>query len=303
MIRLLLLLVAFPLLAQPLQRGDVLVSTFRPTGASDYESKIVVYREGVFVRDLAVRTDSLFRETLALPDGSVLAATDDDIQRITGTTTTVFSQIFNPIYLSPTLSGDVVGTTGSKQPFRLASDGSIRSFRDTVIAREPGGNGIDVGPDQCTAYYFNGGAIIAWNSCQNTAPIVLGSPAFRPADSALRLLADGTFLGTYRVDTARFDSQGRTLRTYGIPGAGLGLDVDGTSFWVGAQGSLVRVDIATGAILSNTPVGAAVEYISVVGEPRAALQGAQPASIPTFHTFAFVLMAFCLFLVALRSLV
>jgi hypothetical protein len=99
-------------------------------------------------------------------------------------------------------------------------------------------------------------------------------------------LPDGTFLVAvilaegWRVVHVASDGSS-VIRTYQIPGNALALDIDGTSFWTNAGNFLLKVDIATGNILSETYTDFLIEGISVVGEPRAALASAATASVPT----------------------
>jgi hypothetical protein len=93
------------------------------------------------------------------------------------------------------------------------------------------------------------------------------------------VLRDGTFLvavvgrGVLHVGAA-----GAVIREYPVPGAyAVALDIDGTSFWTNAGNYLLRIDIATGDVLSETFTEFQIQGLSVVGEPRGGQ--ASPATV------------------------
>lgn len=290
-----LLLSVAPAAAQPLERGDVVVSS----ATSGAPSRILVYRnDGTFKRELASITPDIFRESLF--QRNLLHVPTQPRVRIFDPNGTALPAIEVPllVYLSPAADGSIVGASGSGELFHFNADGTLRYSRDTVILAEPRAHGVDLAADQCTLFANSGSAIVSWNICDNTSWRLV-SPIMPFFGTALRVLPNGSFLMAYRTDVALLDSGGNTIRTYGIPGVSLALDVDRTSFWVGAGGSLLKVDIATGTILQNITVGEAVSFLSVVGEPRAALQA---SSIPTMQPLMIAILGVALLVLAMRAL-
>lgn len=284
------------------EHGDVLVSTFTQTGMFTASSRLLLYDASpLFKRELAFSEVTTYRESLIR--GSVaFVATRQSIQRVRadGTFLSDFGGL-NAVYLAPVLDGGIVASNGSGQLFRFSGDASIRAYRDTVILNDPSASGVELSPDQCTVFYLTRTRIARWNSCENSAPVLFGES--RPGAftaSALRLLPDGTFLAAYVINVAHLDRDGRVIRTYNIPADALALDVNGTSFWAGAGSTLVKADIASGQILSLTNVGAAIDYLGVVGEPRAGLRST--AEIPTLSAWMVVLLAAALALIAIAAL-
>lgn len=284
------------------EHGDVLVSTFTQTGMFTASSRLLLYdTSAMFKRELAFSEITTYRESL-IRGGVAFVATRQSIQRVRadGTFLSDFGGL-NAVYLAPALDGGIVASNGSGQLFRFNADASIRSYRDTVILNDPSASGVELSLDQCTVFYLTATRIARWNSCENSAPVLFGES--RPGAftaNALRLLPDGTFLAAYLINIAHLDREGRVIKTYNIPADALALDVDGTSFWAGAGSTLVKADIATGQILSLTNVGAAIDYLGVVGEPRAGLRST--AEIPTLSAFIVGLLAAALSFVALTAL-
>jgi WD40 repeat protein len=135
---------------------------------------------------------------------------------------------------------------------------------------------IDLGADQNTLFYSNEGNTIAmWDVGTNTdlGVFTTGSGPFfakrvRPGSGELLVASGDGFV-------YRFDSAGNQIDSY-ASGIGavfaLNLDPDGTSFWTGALGgqNIIKVDIATGAILESWSTGVGQLYgLSVLGEIQA----------------------------------
>ena len=118
----------------------------------------------------------------------------------------------------------------------------------------------------------------------------------------MRVLPDGTFLvhgNSGPVRLRHVDSNGRTIRSYDV-GGGIALDIDGRSFWSGRACGLVRIDIASGVVLTvSEPYPGCVNGLfaaTVVGEPRAGLPAAlaPEATIPTLTPALLALLSLAL---------
>ena len=285
-----LLVAASNITAQPLESGDVVVTTgFLP-------SRVLVYRnDGTFKRELASNDRSFFRETLFhrgllyVPEQHTVNVFDRN-----GVPVTPFGAPAL-VYLAPAADGSILASNGSGELFRYGPDGTLLWRRNTVMLLEPGAHGIDLAPDQCSLFANVGNTVVYWDVCRDTSWHQVGPRLPASTGTSLRLLSDGSFLMAYRTNVTLFDSGGATVRTYNIPGWSLALDIDRTSFWVGAGGSLLKVDIQTGAILLNIFVGEPVDFLSVVDEPRAALQ---PSAIPTLHPAALALLGVMIAVIA-----
>lgn len=294
--------------AQPLVPGDVLVTTHRTTfdeeGFEGFVSNIQVYdREGVFKRELITSTSRQFSEPF-FRDGIVYVGDRwDGIARIDagGNLLSPFTtSVVNVNFLSPGPEGGLLAANGSGEVYQFDAAGTRVRYRD--IFQEPRANGIDLGADQCTVFWLNHGSLARWDACVNSTAGMFG-PQYNIASTALRILPDGTFLAAFLTRVVHLDQDGNLIREYPFPAWGLALHPDRTSFWTDANGSLLRVNIATGAILSQTYAGAPVYGIAVVGEPRAGMQ-AVATDIPALSTAALVLLAMAVAIagvIALRS--
>lgn len=311
----LLLAYAFPIAAQThFTRGEVVVSGYRDD-TEVVDGQTVAYvrsnvrvhaADGSFTRELVTSTTRRFREPLVFNDTAyVPTRTPDAIARFAadGTELTPFTtQVARVNYLSPGRNGGIIAANVSGEVYGFSADGTLTTFRDFTTDPVVYG-GVDLGDDGCTLFFATSGAIGRWDICRNT-PLRLLAPPVAGASDAFRLLPDGSFLvaviqGGPRV--LHVASNGSTiLRTYLIPATALALDVDGTSFWTNAGNILVKVDIATGTILSSTFTEFHIEGISVVGEPRAAFAGAAAAAIPTITPP--VLIAFGLAIATIATL-
>jgi hypothetical protein len=277
----------------PLAFGDVVVSTFTQTGPQSADTKILLYsREGIFKGEVA--SSQLFRETL-VRDGAVYVATISGIQKI-GLSGQIepFSNIRNPVWLAPLRDGSILAANGSGELYHVNADGSLRLYHDTATTFEPPAHGVEVAADQCSVRYLGGGALVGWDLCRNSRPQIVGPS--NTTDAGLRWLSDGTFLAAALSDVFHLGADGQTLRRYGVPSQGVALDIDRRSFWAGAGRTLLRIDIETGAILTRAEAPHGIEYISVVGEPRASLTA--PTDIPAASESLLLLLACALAVVA-----
>lgn len=268
-------------------RGEVVVTGYREELDSVISNLRVHRPDGSFARELATSTTRLFREPLVLNDTVfVPMRTPEAIERFAadGTQLTPFTtEVAGVNYLSPGRNSGIIAANVSGEIYVFAADGTLISFRDFTNSPRAFG-GVDLASDRCTLFFGGSGAIARWDTCMN-APAVFLEPGLDGDLNALRILPDGTFLVAVIHDSWRIlhvASDGSTIiRTYPIPGNALALDIDGTSFWTNAGNFLLKVDIATGTILSETFTDFLIEGISVVGEPRAALAAGAAANVPT----------------------
>jgi len=292
---------SFQLAAAEFTRGEVLVFGERQSGTENdgntlYVSSIRVHgRDGVLKRELISAPDPLHYSEPLYRDGLVYAYRNIccpyHIERIdvNGGLLTPFATAVNVGWLSPGPAGGLLAVNGSREIYQFAADGTLLTFRD-LDQRPSGGGGIDLASDQCTVYWTAGGSLVRWETCRNKQPEIFG-PHLAASSRAFRILPDGTFLesvislfpGTGNNTVIHVDRDGNLIRSYNIPGFALALDIDGTSFWTNVGPTLVRVNIATGAVISVTHTDSVIYGLGVVGEPRAGFAHALVgnADIPT----------------------
>ncbi|HYH10287.1 MAG TPA: hypothetical protein VEK11_24780 [Thermoanaerobaculia bacterium] len=271
-----LILICLPAAAQ-FSYGEVIVSGHRETGEVVVSTVRMHTRDGTFARELARSETVRYAEPL-VHDQIVLVGTIGDTRiiriRSTGAMLTPFtSEVPNARYLSPGPYGGVLADNTSGEIFQFAPEGTLLRHRD-VTEQPPAAGGIDLAADGCTVFYAVDGELARWNACRDTPAEFVTSNSGYAASYALRILRDGTFLLSVLGDNGRrtlhLNSAGGVLREYDVAGSdALAVDIDGTSFWTNAGNYLVRVDIATGAVLSTTYTDSLIDGITVVGEPRA----------------------------------
>lgn len=299
------LAVARPAIAQAtFVPGDVLVSGYRetihPEGFPTVISNIRVFgRDGVFKREL-ITGSRLFSEPYVRNNIVFVGRRDPNaIERIDagGNLLTPFTTLVRGInYLSPGPGGGLLAASAG-DIYQFASDGTLIRYRDLTTDPLAGG-GIDLASDQCTVIQASNGALARWNACLGT-PAQYFTPSLPVASGAVRVLPDGTFLVALLSRVVHQDAAGNVIREYSVPSSeSLALDIDGTSFWANAGNYLLRIDIASGAVLSQTFTEFSIFGISVVGEPRAGHAG---QAIPTASTLVLFVFALSLaFVAALR---
>ncbi len=309
---LLFVLASTPALAQPaFVRGEVIVVSATQDGFA-FDSTVSLYgNDGAFDRTLVETPGRLLTDAFAT-DGLLYvgARSPHRIERLTaaGTFLAPFTtNVVNVNFLSPGPNGGLLAMNVSGEIYHFAADGTLVYYRD-ITADPPGSGGIDLASDQCTVIFTAAGALVAWNACTNT-PATLLTPSLPDTyPRAIRILPDGTFLlSAVRTGgtVLHLSSTGSIIREYPIPGAvALALDPDGTSFWTNAANYLLRVDIATGTVLSETFNNELIFGITVVGEPRAGIDApaAAAAPIPTLSPLVLLMLAMSLGLVALQVL-
>jgi outer membrane protein assembly factor BamB len=287
-------------------RGEVIVTSATQNGFQ-YDSTVSVFRnDGTFSRTLVSTPLRLLTEPF-VRDGVVYvgARSPHRIERITpaGTFLAPFATaVVNINYLSPGPNNGLLAMNVSGEIYQFAADGTLLRYRNAE-SDLPGTGGLDLAGDQCSVIYVSVTQLLRWNACTNS-PATLVIPSIPDASlDAIRNLPDGTFLLTAVRNggtVLHVSGTGAIIREYAIPQAfALALDPDGTSFWTNAANFLLRVDIATGTILSQTYTDELIFGISVVGEPRAGVSApATAAPIPTLSPLALSALAISLVLIA-----
>jgi hypothetical protein len=139
-----------------------------------------------------------------------------------------------------------------------------------------GSDWIDLAADQKTIFYTSEGVSIKRYDIETKRQLPDFSSAGGGAKFALRVLPNGEVMVAAHRTVLRFDSAGQLLKTYLNSNDSLfalNLDPDGTSFWTAEQihGSIYRIDIASGNILTTIPTGVRVSGLSVYGELTASM--------------------------------
>jgi hypothetical protein len=294
-----------------LQHGDVLVSTSDeqeviggpPQPVTAY---ILVFgRSGVFKGEL-IRFPDIQPGDLLYRDGILYAIRSPNIERIDSA-----GRLLTPLttdaaaanWLSPGPAGGLIAV--GSDLYQYAADGTrVRRREFDPIA----GGGIDLGPDGCTLFSNRSSVLSKWDACLDSGVTSFGED-HGTDNRALRVLPDGSFLVQGNsggpVRTRHVDSNGSTLRSYAVSG-GTALDVDGRSFWTSTGCGVIRIDIATGVVLTvSDPFPGCVRGLfvwTVVGEPRAGLPSshASEPTIPTLSPFLLALLSIALATAAWR---
>lgn len=308
---LLLVFLSLPVLAQPtFDRGEVIVSsaTLNENGF-DFDSTITVFHnDGTLERTLLAMPGRLLTDIFAR-EGIVYigARAPNRIERVTASGTLLppfATSVVNVNYLSPGPQDGLLAMNVSGEIYQFASDGTLLRYRDVTF--EPNGTGgLDLASDQCTVLYATGGSLVQWNACSNAPATFLTPDLPDTTIQAVRILPDGSVLLTAvrgGGTVLHVSRTGTIIREYPTSGAyALALDPDGTSFWTNAANYLLHIDIATGAVLSETYTDKLIFGITTIGEPRAGINApaAAAAPIPALSPLALILLAMSLTLVAL----
>jgi streptogramin lyase len=164
---------------------------------------------------------------------------------------------------------------GSHEVLKFDTSGkSLGSFKPSTESQR-GTDWIDLASDGCTLHYTGESTEIrAFNVCTNTQ-LTAFATGLPNRCFAHRILADGSELVACTSLVEHVNAAGEVLMTYTPPGTSflfaLNVDPDGTSFWTAnltASGTIWRIDIASGKVLTEFSSGAPVDVagLAVVGE-------------------------------------
>jgi hypothetical protein len=139
---------------------------------------------------------------------------------------------------------------------------------------------IDLAADQCTLFYTSEGQHVKrFNVCNDTQlPDFATIPNLSLTAYALRIRPNGdvvvaTSAFSGNAEVVRFDKTGAVAQTYPVANEflfAMNLDPDNASFWTAGAftGDIFRINIATGAQITNFSAGGGVVGLGVAGEIR-----------------------------------
>jgi sugar lactone lactonase YvrE len=138
---------------------------------------------------------------------------------------------------------------------KRAPDGTFIERLD-VAFEDRGADHMALRPDGCTLVYTSEGSrVLQYDVC--TRQQLPDFTTMTPKAFGIAVLPDGGIVVATTSTVRRFNAQGSQVQTYDVVGTnewfGLGLDPDGTSFWVGdiRFSRVYRFDIATGQVLAT----------------------------------------------------
>lgn len=182
---------------------------------------------------------------------------------------------------------DSAGNTyiGSANPGGLTKLSPTSTLLATYSPTSQGGGvvGIDLAPDGCTIYYTSASSsILRYDACTSTQLSDFVDNITTVCDT-VKIRSGGDVLVACAVVGAgggvyHYDSAGHLLQFYSAASfnqtapSALALDPDGTSFWVGDgdTGSVDKVDIETGRVLTQLQTGIALNNMAIVPGPKQA---------------------------------
>ena len=284
---LMVLFSATSLMALPYGQGDVFVSlrngTVREyTPAGVLVQTLVTGRSGELTGS-AFDSSANFYVTAGFTGGDVLKFD----------TTGVLQGPFGSGYVNnpESILFDSAGNAWVGAADSIAGNGTLKKFSSTgtplatfsLAAEDRGVDWIDLAADGKTMFYTSEGSQIKrFDVSTNTQLSDFGAGG--GTQYALRILDDGGVLVANTVNVLRYNSAGVVVQTY-LFGSNLlfalNLDPDGVSLWTAEYftGVVYRVNIATGAVISQFNVGQGVSGLSILGERTQQTPVPEPASI------------------------
>jgi uncharacterized protein YhjY with autotransporter beta-barrel domain len=160
---------------------------------------------------------------------------------------------------------------GTRDIIKRAADGTFIARYDVTTGTR-GADWVELAADQKTIYYTSEGNIVyRFDTSTNTqlpdfATGLPGANAF-----ALRFLPNGDLLVADSDRVVRLDSTGAIVQTYFPPGAiqlfALNLEPNGTTFLTAdTNGTIYRINIASGTVTDTFPAGTSIFGLAVAGE-------------------------------------
>jgi hypothetical protein len=167
---------------------------------------------------------------------------------------------------------------GSEDVLKFAPSGSLLASYD-VATGPRGSDWIDLAGDQCTLYYTSEGNIIRrFDVCTNTQ---LSDFAAGFTDSgssstcyALRIRINAEVMVACTDKVYRLSATGTVIQSYPLPAGetsflfAMNLDPDNASFWTAGfnSGNIYRINITTGALITQFAAGSVVKGLAIFGE-------------------------------------
>jgi hypothetical protein len=177
-------------------------------------------------------------------------------------------------------AGDIyVGqANGGQDVLKFAPSGaSLASYNVAVGPR--GSDWIDLAADQCTLYYTSEGPTIRrFDVCTNTQLTNFATNFTSTGSStvcyAMRIRPNGEVMVACTNRLYRLDALGTVIQTYPLPAGetsfvfAMNLDPDNETFWTAGfnSGNIYRINIDTGAVITQFAAGSAVKGLAIFGE-------------------------------------
>jgi hypothetical protein len=177
-------------------------------------------------------------------------------------------------------AGDVyVGQSdGTRDVLKFSPGGALLASYDVAIGPR-GSDWIDLAADQCTLYYTSeGNTIRRFDVCTN-AQLANFATSFTNAGSsstcyALRIRTNGEVMTACTDRVYRLSAAGTVIQSYPLPAGetsflfAMNLDPDNTTFWTAGfnSGNIYRINIDTGALVTQFAAGTPVKGLAIFGE-------------------------------------
>jgi Big-like domain-containing protein len=167
---------------------------------------------------------------------------------------------------------------GTRDVRKFSPVGALLASYD-VATGPRGSDWIDLASDQCTLYYTSeGNTIRRFDTCTNTQ-LSNFATAFTAAGSsstcyALRIRLNGEVMVACTDKVYRLSAAGTVIQSYPLPAGetsflfAMNLDPDNTTFWTAGfnSGNIYRINIATGAMVTQFSAGSPVKGLAIFGE-------------------------------------
>lgn len=198
-----------------------------------------------------------------------------------------------PESISFSSTGDfyVGQANGTRDILKFDAAGNFLDAFD-VATEDRGSDWIQLAGDNCTMYYTSEGSrVLRYDVCSGTQLTDFAAGLQEPC-YALRLIPGGLLVACAGL-IYRLDGGGNVADTYDAPGEdswfAMNIDPDGASFWSASfnTGQIYRFDIASGAVITTFPSGAATFGLAVFGEPP---PPAQVAPVPSMSAGVMTLL-------------
>jgi Big-like domain-containing protein len=185
---------------------------------------------------------------------------------------------------------------GSRDVLKLSPGGTLlASFN--VATGPRGSDWIDLAADQCTLYYTSeGNTIRRFDVCGNAQLPDFATGFTDPGSStvcyALRIRPNGEVMVACTDKIYRLSAAGTVIQRYPLPAGetsflfAMNLDPDNATFWTAGfnSGNIYRINIDTGALVTQFAAGSAVKGLAIFGEITVARPPASLTLVPKTAT-------------------